>query len=123
MSTFIGNPLLAFMQPASVSAQAFDPTSRYYGVPTATMQVNGQTVAYVTRRLLPDPNSLSLLQMYTVKTGDRLDQIAASQLGDPLQYWRICDANGAMRPQALTDTPGVSLRITLPQGVQGVVNG
>ena len=52
-----------------------------------------------------------------------MDQIAASELGDPLQFWRICDANGAMRPQDLTDTPGRLLRITLPQGVPGVGNG
>ena len=53
MSTFIGNPLLAFMQQPSVSAQTFDPTSRYFGVPTLTMQVNGQTIVYVAHGCCP----------------------------------------------------------------------
>ncbi len=55
-----------------------------------------------------------------VAQGDRLDNIAAKYLGDPEQYWRICDANGAMRPDELIETIGRQLRITLPEGVPGV---
>jgi hypothetical protein len=40
-------------------------------------------------------------------------------LGDPEQFWRICDANDVLRPAELTDTPGVSVRIALPHGVAG----
>ena len=40
-------------------------------------------------------------------------------LGDPEQFWRLCDANGAMRPDELTETVGRRLRITLPEGVPG----
>jgi hypothetical protein len=35
--------------------------------------------------------------------------------------WRLCDANGAMRPDELTETPGRRLRITLPEGIPGGV--
>jgi hypothetical protein len=51
--------------------------------------------------------------------GDRLDTIAAKYLGDPEQFWRIADANGAMRPEELTDAIGDKLHITLPQGIGG----
>ena len=33
---------------------------------------------------------------------DRLDVMAAQYLGDPELFWRICDANGAMRPEEFT---------------------
>ena len=123
MSSFTDHPLLAFMPQTSVSAQVFDSTSRYFGLPTRTMEVNGRTIVYLARRLLPDPNGFSLLKLHRVTSGERLDQIAAAELGDSLQFWRICDANGAMRPEDLTEPPGRSLRITLPQGVPGVGNG
>ena len=40
----------------------------------------------------------------------------------PITYtyaWRICDANGALRPEELTELIGRRLRITLPEGVPG----
>ena len=51
--------------------------------------------------------------------GDRLDLIAAKYLGDPLIFWLICDANGAIAPHDLVATPGTVLNITTPQGVPG----
>jgi len=38
-------------------------------------------------------------------------------LGDPELFWRVCDANRAMRPDELTETIGRRLRITLPEGI------
>jgi hypothetical protein len=52
----------------------------------------------VQRRFLPQPEDLAQLQQYNVVQGDRLDVISARFLGDPQLFWRICDANGAMRP-------------------------
>ena len=43
--------------------------------------------------------------------------IAAKYLGDPEQFWRICDANGAVRPDEL-EMVGRRLRITLPEGLR-----
>ena len=54
--------------------------------------------------------------------GDRLDNITAKYLGDPEQFWRMCDANGAIRPDELTETIGNTIRITLPQGIPGPKN-
>ena len=50
----------------------------------------------------------------TVVEGDRLDTIAARTLGDPEQYWRICDANIASNPPTLTAEPGRVLRVPVP---------
>jgi hypothetical protein len=59
---------------------------------------------------------------HTVVQGDRLDLLAAKYLGDPLLFWLLCDANGALRPDALVETPGTDLNITMPQGVPGASN-
>ena len=56
---------------------------------------------------------------HVVKSGDRLDLIAAKYLGDPLMFWLLCDANGAIRPNSLIATPGSTVAITMPQGVPG----
>jgi len=51
-----------------------------------------------------------------VVAGERLDIIAGAELGDPLAFWRLCDANDAMRPDDLTAEVGRRLRVTLPEG-------
>lgn len=112
--------LAALLQPGSLRQTLFPPTSRYHGIETATLDAaGGTTVVYIRRRFLPSPNDLSLLQEHVVSEGDRIDNIAARYLGDPLQFWRICDANLAMNPDELTEVLGRRLRITLPAGIQG----
>jgi hypothetical protein len=54
-----------------------------------------------------------------VHQGDRLDLIAAKYLGDPLMFWLICDANGAIEPEKLVRTAGTVVNITTPIGVPG----
>jgi hypothetical protein len=101
----------------------FAMTSRYFGVPTAQIEkTDSETLVYVRRRFVPPPERFALLQEYTVSEGDRLDNLTAHYLGDPEQYWRVCDANGAMRPEELTETIGRRLRITLPEGIPGTPN-
>jgi hypothetical protein len=58
---------------------------------------------------------MPLLVEVTVTEGDRLDFIAHQNLGDPQQFWRICDANNAMNPFDLTAKPGQKLRVPIPQ--------
>lgn len=99
----------------------FPPTSRYHNVETATLKTpGGPTVAYLRRRFVPRPERFALLQEHTVTAGERLDHIAAAHLGDPEQFWRLCDANNALRPEELTETIGRRLRVTLPEGVPGL---
>src|SRR5437899_1306823 len=101
----------------------FPITSRYYGLDIAPWQAtDGRIFSYVRRRFVPSADRFTLLQEHTVTQGDRLDNIAAQYLDDPEQFWRLCDANNAMRPEELTETVGRKLRITLPEGIQGPVN-
>jgi nucleoid-associated protein YgaU len=82
---------------------------------------NGQVMAYLARRFVPQPGApnYATVAQHTVTRGDRLDLIAAKYLGDPLMFWLLCDANGAIRPNALLAEPGSVLAITMPQGVPG----
>ncbi|TBW39878.1 LysM domain-containing protein [Azotobacter chroococcum] len=114
------DPIEAFMQANALTIPLFPPTSRYHGIAAAQLtRPDGTTVAYLKRRFVPPPENFALLQEHMVAAGDRLDNLAARYLGDPQQYWRICDANGAMRPDELTETAGRRLRITLPEGIPG----
>lgn len=97
----------------------FPVTSRYYTIEVATMQTSdGRTISYLRRRFLPSGAPAIALATYTVVQGDRLDNVTARYIGDPEQFWRVCDANNAMRPDDLTAESqiGHSLTIPLPQG-------
>jgi hypothetical protein len=98
----------------------FPISSRYHGIATAIIRSEDQSIAYLRRRFVPPPERFTLLQEHAVVEGDRLDTLTAQYLGDPEQFWRICDANGAIRPEELTDTVSRRLRITLPEGIPGV---
>ena len=113
------DPVQAMLAQTSLKTSLFDPTSRYYGLETTSLVQDGVPVGYVTRRFVPQPESFQDLQMHTVIQGDRLDVIAAQYLGDPALFWRLCDANRALRPWRLTETAGRKLRITLPAGITG----
>jgi hypothetical protein len=99
----------------------FSPTSRYYGIETTRLETpEGKAVVYLRRRFVPPPERFALLYEHTVTQDERLDNITAQYLGDPEQFWRVCDGNGAMRPDELTETIGRRLRITLPEGIPGI---
>lgn len=99
----------------------YPPTSRYYGLDTVTIELEpGKPIVYLPQRFVPQPERFALLQLYTVKQGDRLDNVTAQFMDDPLQFWRVCDANRAMRPEDLVATAGRNLRITLPEGIPGI---
>jgi hypothetical protein len=118
------DPVQAFLQNNALAPPAFAATSRYYGIATAQLtQADGRTVVYVRRRFLPAPELFAPLQIIAVTAGDRLDNLAARYTGDPQQFWRLCDANAAMLPEALVAEVGSLLRITLPEGVPGVGDG
>lgn len=101
----------------------FGPNSRYYLTPTGRIvRPDGTELAYLRRRFAPPPERLALLVEHVVSQGERLDLIAHQYLGDPEQFWRICDANAAVRPEELTESTGRRLRITLPEGIPGPSN-
>src|SRR5882757_7738415 len=95
----------------------FPKSSRYSAVDTATHTTpDGTELVYLRRRFIPQPEELATLETYSVNEGDRIDNIAAQFLGDPEQFWRLCDANAAMQPIDVTQS-GNDIRITLPAGV------
>lgn len=113
--------LKAFLQSASLEASAFPPGSRYHGLAVSQWtRPDGRPSSFVRRRIVPPAERFATLQLHSVTEGDRLDNLAAAYLGDPQQYWRLCDANSAMRPDELIELIGRILRITLPEGVAGV---
>lgn len=115
--------LQAILQPGGLKSSLFPATSRYSGIDTETLEtLDHRTIIYLKRRFVPPPENFTLLKEHVVTQGERLDNITALYLGDPQQFWRLCDANGAMRPEDLTGTVGRRLRITLPQGIPGVRN-
>lgn len=102
----------------------FPPNSRYADTPVAFHErADGSPVAYLRRRLVPQPERFATLQWHACIQGERLDNIAAHYLGDPTLFWRLCDANRALRPAELTGTIGRRLRITLPDGIPGAHDG
>lgn len=121
----MNSPLQMLVQKGVVPPVTFPTNSRYYGSKTLTyITLDGLTISYLARRFVPQPGppNFATVAQHTVRQGDRLDLIAAKYLGDPLVFWLICDANGAIEPEALTATPGTILNITTPFGVPGIQN-
>lgn len=96
----------------------FEPTSRYYGIETVKMTVGDdegpRVISYKRRRIIPSGETMMTLGEHTVTQGDRLDNLAARYVGDPEQFWRICDANDVLRPEELTEEIGWIIKIGLP---------
>lgn len=119
-------------------------TTRYDPTKTAQLTApDGQTIVYLQRRLLPQPDSFAVLRFRTVEQdhsqrgsngsvdekygpppkqyGTRLDMIAWEEFQDPEMFWLICDANGGMQPDDL-EIVGTKLRIPLPAGIPAPSN-
>jgi hypothetical protein len=91
----------------------FTRTSRYASVADATCEdSSGRQVAYKLLRITPVTAPMTA---HAVAQGDRLDLVSYQYYGDPEQFWRICDANNAQRPDDLTAQPGVRLVIPVVQ--------
>lgn len=91
----------------------FSKLSRYRKVPdVAVPDAQGRVVAAKDIRPLPEVTGTFT---HAVNTGDRLDQLAFSYYGQPLQYWHICDANPQfLSPLALLgQEPVVTTRFPL----------
>lgn len=97
----------------------FPPGSRYHGVAVAALDTPEGPRLYLRRRFIAPAAEFATLCEHTVADGERVDRLAARYLGDSEQYWRICDANGVLRPDELTAAPGRRVRITLPAGIPG----
>ena len=96
----------------------FDKTSRYAHSETAALEVTApdgtvREIRYVRRRFIPPAAGSTVVVEHTVAPGERLDNVTACYLGDPSQFWRICDANEAMDPEDLEEV-GTTIKIVMP---------
>jgi hypothetical protein len=96
----------------------FDKNSRYYNLDTASLTVtdsngNSREIRYLIRRFIPSSTGMTTLVEHPVSQGDRLDNITARYLGDPTQFWRLCDTNKVLRPDEL-EVIGRTIKISLP---------
>lgn len=100
----------------------FGPTSRYAATETyVTTLPDGRVASVLRRRFVPPPERFALLQEHSVGQDERIDRLAYQYLGDPLAFWRIADANTELQPEQLTAVMGRRVRITLPEGLPGIV--
>lgn len=75
------------------------PGSRYLRAGTTTITLpTGTLVAIVN---VPQPNAVAVLGFHRRSEDERLDLIAARYLADPTAFWQLCDADGAIVPDAL----------------------
>jgi hypothetical protein len=77
----------------------FYPGSRYEKAGTYTVRLPDGREVTATR--LPLSGTARPVGYHRRLEGQRLDHLAAHYLGDPTAFWRLCDANDAMSPDAL----------------------
>jgi nucleoid-associated protein YgaU len=86
-------------------------SSRHQRLATYTRSVGDDAPIELYRpRPAPKPEAALLHQ---VTADDRLDLLAYRYYGDPLQYWRIVDANPARSPEDLLE---VGRTLVIPKG-------
>jgi hypothetical protein len=111
------NPLEALFGAGLLPKTDFGPESRYHGNAVRVLiQRDGASIAYLARRLVPSPERYATLSVHRVDAGERLDQVTARLIGDPEQFWTLCDVNGAIWPEEL-EGEDVRVRLTLAADV------
>jgi hypothetical protein len=87
----------------------FSPASRYAQMATYSVVRADGTIVQAVKS--PLPGSALVAGFHRRLAGQRLDSIAFEYLNDATAFWRLCDANDAMVPDALAvaDLIGVPL--------------
>ena len=121
----MNSAITSLIQSAAGTGGPTNTSSRYYGgVINQFTAPDGTPIVYLARRILPQPSIYLSVQNYAVVQNDRIDNLAARFLGDPLLFWMICDGNGVTDPDELTSQTGRSILIPLASGVPaGARNG
>jgi hypothetical protein len=95
----------------------FPVTSRYHTIEIAKwLSRDDREVPYLRRRFIPITKGAAVQVEHSVTQDERLDNITARYLGDPEQFWQLCDVNNAMQPDELTSRVGRRLRIPMFEG-------
>ena len=85
----------------------FDKKSRYANLETYT--VTDHRSRKVTVVPVPDAPLESFLGFHLMKQGQRIDHLAHKYLDDPAGFWRICELNDVMLPEALTEAQEIAI--------------
>ena len=90
--------------------------SRYENIAEATLTTeDGRTIRYKRMRFVPQTSAPPRL-FTTVEEGERPDLLTFRMIGDPEQFWRLCDLNLVRRPVDLTAEPGMPVAVPSPEG-------
>ena len=90
----------------------FASNSRYINLADGVYtDASGRQISYKLLRLTPGAPTL---QVHSAVQQDRLDLLAFTYYRDAEQFWRICDANLALRPDDVLEA-GVEIQIPLVQ--------
>ena len=57
----------------------------------------------------PSPPADALLGIHVLRQGERIDHLAYRYLDNPAGFWRICEFNGVMLAEAITEQPEISI--------------
>ncbi len=85
----------------------FTPNSRYAKAGTYTVTKPDGTRATATQ--IPLPTSPFVIGEHKKLDGQRLDLIATHYLADATAFWRLCDANNSVVPDALAAHPLIAI--------------
>ncbi|MCB0611912.1 MAG: hypothetical protein H6573_19280 [Lewinellaceae bacterium] len=58
---------------------------------------------------VPEAPEQALLGYHRRLQGQRIDHLAATYLKDPAGFWRICEFNDAMLPEALAEETDIAI--------------
>ena len=90
--------------------------SRYENIPdTSLVGKGGRTITYKRMRFIAKATVKPRISVKTER-GDRPDLVAFRTVGDPEQFWRLCDLTLGRRPVDLTARPGAPIAIPSPEG-------
>lgn len=85
----------------------FAPNSRYTNLPPRVVtDRRGRQVLIVT---VPPHPKQSLLGLHQHHQGQRLDHLAQQYLKDATAFWRICELNETMLPDALQEVVEIAI--------------
>jgi hypothetical protein len=88
----------------------FFPGSRYErSAPYQTTGPDGSAVTVVRPPLPPHDEDIVLLGFHPRRDGQELDAIADHYLSDATAFWRLCDVNRVVVPDALAARPMVGI--------------
>jgi hypothetical protein len=83
-----------------------DPTSRYFGLATITVEAaDGETRILGVPRVAPRPATKGT---YEIRAGDRLDLVGQAATGDSTRWWLLADANPFVDATEL-ERPGLTI--------------